>query len=614
MTSQLITDCELNYNGIAFPMYTAVMGIAGRPVYDSAGRTVTHVVWTLTVQTTLTVDSTLSDVDIGDEFVVLRAAMTRPGGRLYYRNNGFGDFEINTDNADVTWGPRPKMLSWKPAGKQYAIDVTWQVEVAIAECDNGNTGIPLGSPRPPLEYCWNVSYSVDKSGYTTKTINGHIMIAQTRRSVTDRTLADHADRLRESIEPRCPEGFQPGTRSFNLSEDKCRLDFTFSFEQMPPNIPPTGCVLVKATHNLETPNLAMARWNGTISATYEMRRGLSRRHAAIMFMDLLKSRIGEVRQKAAAPRDQPGWNGQLVAEANATNVVIPTRFSMTENIYERESASFSLSYLVTLAQASLPKAIEILGIFKRAPETPWSIWYESLRGKGQPLDPRGVAGLTFDIQDDRILDLCLNLDNGQPIGPQQPGGGAAPAPDDGLADLLNAGNLFKEINPFGGEVQPLNSWLDHRNALRVEQVDNNVEQRLLPVEQVTDSKISQQGYEEAGGGIRIGPAGAPGSVIQRRGKGMIAVILEGRAVRAAYAISPPTLNSIAGVDAIPANRDGREFFRSEIATSSIYPICVASWRLRWILPEVPNFALSVPENPMHGKVITGNGSPPFKIS
>jgi len=505
------------------------------------------------------------------------------------------------------------VLSWKSHGGPFAIEINWQCEVAIAECESGNTGIPLGSPRPPMEYCWNVGYNVDKSGYTTKSITGHIMIAQTRRSVTDRTLADHADRLRETIEPKCPSGFMPVTRSFNLSEDKCRLDFAFSFEQMAPNIPPRRVVQVNASHSLETPNLAMHVWNGTISATYELARGAPRRDAALMFLDLLKSRIGEIRQKAAVPRVTGwGWVDDLISGATADNVVIPTRFTMSEKIYERESATFSLSYMTTLNQASLPKTIEILGIFNPVPGSDWESWYESLRGKNQPFDPRGVAGLRFDPQDDRLIDLCLNLDSGQPLGPGEANQND-PGNAGGVGGVLNGPNVFREINVFGGELQPAQSWLDIRNGMRVEQVDNNVEQRLLPVAEIRDNEITQMGVNEPGGGMWLGPRDAPTSVVQRRGKGMIAVILEGRAARAGYAISPPELNAIGGVQTIPANREGREFFRSEVATSSIYPICVATWRLRWLLPAVPKVPLTTLENPLFGKVFAGSSSPPLTI-
>lgn len=615
MTTQLLTLSELSYNGIVFPTYTEVQSIAGRPVYDSAGRTVTHVVWTLNVNATFTVDSTVAENDVGETFVELRQALTKPGGRLHYRDNGFGDFEINTDVADVTWGPRPRVLSWRSPGRQFAIAVNWQVEVAIAECEQGSTGIPLGSQRPPMEYCWSLSHSVDKAGYTVKTINGHVMIAQTRKSVTDRTLSDHADRLRESIEPRCPRGFHPTTRTFNLSEDKCRLDFTFSYEEMPPNMPPAGVVTVKASHSLETPNLAMSVWNGTITATYELPKRASRREAAVHFLDLLRVRLGETRKRAAAAQAaQAQWVGDLLNAVTVFNTVIPTRFSMSENIYDRESATFSLSYMTTLPSGSLPSAIEILGIFQPIPGTDWERWYQSLREVGGPLDPRGNMGLRFNPQDDRLVDLCQNLDTGTPLGPQLPDGNSFKiGGGSDLGDILSAKNIAQHINAFGAELLPKESWLDMRNAMRVEQADNNVEQRLLPVDAMVLGKITQMGTNEPGGGIWVGPKDAPSSVIQHRGKPVIAVILEGRAARAGYAISPPSLNSIGGVEAIPANREGMEYFVSEVATSSIYPVCVASWRLRWILPAVPQVPLVVPVNPFYGSVKTGTGSPPLFI-
>ena len=604
MATQLAADVVLTYNGITFPVYTETTGISGTPVYDASGRTVIYVVYNLTVRSIISV-SGIVDADVGDEMDELRQALTKPGGELVYQNNGFGQFEINTLKADVKWGPKPKMLSWKPKGTTQSVEITWQVEVAITECEQGGTGIPLGSQRPPMEYCWKVNFAVDASGYTTKTVSGHVAIAQTRRGVTDRTLSDHADRLRESIAPPCPVRFRPTSRNFSLSDDKCRLDFSFSFEQMPPNVPPPGVIRVSATHSAETPNLAMAIWTGTISATYEVAFNVPRKETMLLFLELVQDRLDQFR-KARQVVQAGDWAGGLLAAANLRGFIIPARLSISENIYDRESATFSLSYRTTLDKGSLPRAVELLGFFRPVPNGDWNRWYQSMREQRSPLHPRGTAGLGFDASEDRLIDLCLNLDQGVPL--------AAPSefsielgPPNAPGNDLSAEDVFRKINGFGEQLQPEQSWLDIKQALRVETTDNVQEQRLLPTAPVQDVRPQQFRPEDILGGIRLGPVDAPASVIQRRGKPTVAVILEGQGIRAGYAISPPTLNSIGGVEAIPANREGQEFFVSQVATESLYPICVARWRLRWLLPEMPKVPLGPPVNPMYGEVVVGEG-------
>src|SRR5262249_17189080 len=86
---------------------TETIGIQGKPVYDSAGRVVVHVEWTLTIKETLaatpgqTIDATVE---------TLRNLLMTNGGQLVYTDKGFSSvFSINTKNIrDVIFGPKPR--------------------------------------------------------------------------------------------------------------------------------------------------------------------------------------------------------------------------------------------------------------------------------------------------------------------------------------------------------------------------------------------------------------------------------------------------------------------------------------------------------------------------
>jgi len=604
VATDLTNEVTLQYNGVQFPVYTNSR-VGCRPVYDSAERTVVAVIYTLTADAVFSADG--AGYDVGEDVLTLRQALTKPGGDLYYRDNGFGTFEVNALNADCKWGPKPRILSWEPRGLENTVKVSWQVEACLAECERGSTGIPIGKPRPPMEYCYQVSYGLDASGYQTITYSGHVVVATTRRSVSDRTITDQADRLREQITPETPPRFKVGTRNFTLSEDKTRLNFTITFEQLPPNVPPPGVVRVTASHSMSTSPIAAAQWDGTISATYEMAYHVPRNQCLEHFLALVRDRLnhtslqgGNIRRVNAQGLAAAAMN----ARANMFGVIVPTRMQITENIYEKEAASLSLSYKATLPPGEIRRAIEVLGFFRPPPGAgDWRAWSASLSGAGRPHHPRGVAGSRFDPSQDRIIDLCLQAGGGDPIPLFAKGNGVLAPPG---FEPIAANQLLAKINAFGGELRPEQAWLDFQNHVRVEVDDPVAEQPLLPTGEVGRLPPAAGQGNAAGAGFRVAYRDAPKSLIQLRGKPGIAVILTGQATRAGYSISPPEISRVGGVEAVPANRQGVEYFEQGVVGNLIYPICVARWRQRYILPEVPKLGIPVLENPMYGAVISEN--------
>ena len=112
---------------------------------------------------------------------------------------------------------------------------------------------------------------------------------QTRSGVNERGLNDSADRYLEKIYPPLLPGFRRTPGTWKLSEDKCRGDFSITDEEMPPVAPPQKIIEVSAEHSYQANDIA--RWTGTISATYDVDRGSGKAADAVAaFVGLVKDR------------------------------------------------------------------------------------------------------------------------------------------------------------------------------------------------------------------------------------------------------------------------------------------------------------------------------------
>jgi hypothetical protein len=96
------------------------------------------------------------------------------------------------------------------------------------------------------------------------------------------------------------------------------------------------------------------------------------------------------------------------------------------------------------------------------------------------------------------------------------------------------------------------------------------------------------------------PADEPPVRVQRRTKPIVYVIMTGRAARLCYPIAQPELTEIGGVTPVPANRlDRGEGFRHASKANFGKTVYVATWRLRYAIPEIPTGGLPAPPNPFH---------------
>ena len=566
----LATVGTVSYNGFTFNETTESQ-VEGRPVYDAAERTVVYVVYTFTIKATITTGP--STYDTGPTLEDIRRRLTTPGAQLTYSGKGFGGLSINVSTVkDVVWGPKPRLLRWKSVGSSAACEIEWACEVAIPECTAARYQFAL------MEVNFRLQFAIDQSGYTRRVYSGHLRIPQTRAAASARNLSDSADAYREQIVPALAPGFRRLSQDFTLDESKCRLDFSIIDEEMPPTVPPPGVVQVEANHEIQNQHNSFHQWVGTLSASYELARDVPRRQALDFFSALLRERV--------------------LQRAGAANVVIPVAFRMSEpEIYGRQGASFSFSYLLTTTLANIVGAS---GLWTPVGTSNYSLWRTSLANRA--LHPRGNAQLRFQPSEDVIVDLCA-----------------------GNVVTLSTGGLQPTLRTLGPlplsfpKPTPAQSFLHYELRTVLEPEDQVVLHTALPQQQVTLKTGSQltatlstdlsQSSGTSSGAARLQAdtdsyevsytSTGPDEIVQLCKQPTLALTLEGKALRACFLIQPPTLTTVGGLPVTPANREGNGF-RSWIIGNLGVPVVAAEWSLRYLLPGVPAGGIGVAPNPIHG--------------
>jgi hypothetical protein len=81
---------------------------------------------------------------------------------------------------------------------------------------------------------------------------------------------------------------------------------------------------------------------------------------------------------------------------------------------------------------------------------------------------------------------------------------------------------------------------------------------------------------------------------------MLAVRLQGGAVRAGYPITPPAVISVGGQDVLPYNDGCPVFTQKVIAVWGSLPIFAAAGNLRDLVADLPDSEWPVPNNPYMG--------------
>jgi len=553
---------QCSYGSFTFSPYVETTVFDAKPQRDQANRTITHTALTITLRDTITSQGSLS---LDQIMASASVQLQQDAGAFQYVNKGFGNLTVNMPGSavrDVKWGPKVLGLTFKPTGNQ-AAKLTWTIEL----------NIPMSCVSPQYQFAlmaanYSVSYTTDAHGYSTRTVKGYLEIPMTRNSPGDRTLSDDADSYFEKIFPDAPPGFKPLPRSRDLSEDKRRLDFTISYEEMPPMPWQTSVVEPKVTHSISNTPGNLSKWTGVMRGTYVMSRDVPRYVAIAKFLEFAVDRIDYTSSRPTGI--QPGE--QIF--------VVPLAFTMDEDVYGREGGTFSLTYSFTSHFSAL---LGNSAFWKQLSSADYGKWKASLANT--VFAPRGNAGLRHAPSEDAIIDPCL-----QPAVPLDDAGGVT------QLSTFTQTSLRTIPKPV-----PSSSWLGYEAELHTISKPSLMAMKqlpLVPLQQVSLrtttlqdllTRTAPSGLANISGQV---PAGVL-DVVQQRATPRNAIWLVGRAMRAGYEIPAPQIDSIGGVPVIPA---GGTFVKKMVANLTI-PVQMAYWALKFILPGNQDGALVTPPNP-----------------
>lgn len=305
----------LHYNGFTFdPATTETKSIQSRPIPTADGRTIKNIETVLAVKSHIFLPPS-GGVTIDATMEALKQKLMSQAGALYYRDKGFGDFQVNVPGGakkDANWGPIPEEFRAVPIGDAYAWEIHWSVRVTIPWCPNARFEGAIA------EWVYKVGYALDNGGYLTRTVNGHIEIPLTRATQADRLVRETADDYRDKIKPDLPRFFTSEGSHFDLSEDRKKLTFQFTHKQMTGDIPPPGvlsCSMSQSMANEEP--FGFAKWTWTLSATYEMVRGVSQTVAGAHFYQCWVAKQAEIIDKI---KERNGFDA-AVKENNGAGAV-----------------------------------------------------------------------------------------------------------------------------------------------------------------------------------------------------------------------------------------------------------------------------------------------------
>lgn len=549
----------ISYNGYSFGVETQILGFDWRPIWDEANRTIVSNVLTLSVRTKLisaagsTIDATVTDAI---------TKLTQPGRELTFETKGAGSWKFGrADRRDLSWGPKPTVLSLRRIAGDRAWELDWKIEAQTYTCSSGQDQFRV------MAWNYQVDYEIDRDRMTRRVVTGYIQIPQSRLD-GDRKLAETADDYYLDFIPTVPLKFRRENERRTISKDKCRCDYSYVDQEIKHPLP-IGCIDAQIDHYVTntSPN-TLFQWQGVLSARYEMAAHAEMGEAVNHFMLLIQDRIH------TAARNEVRRRGG--------SVCLVRTLTVREDVYDRR-VSCSAVYWATVGLPTLLTA----GMFRPIPGTNYLLWSVSMQFANRP---RGYAGLRQSPGDDIIIDVCGDGAVGRGVGPT-------------LVEQANAWDreLIKVPCP-----PPEKSWLLYKVKVTIERDDQTVEHKPLPQKHFSLSELFGKAMTPNGPIVPpgFGPKSGPGlpqtyneaPLIQRRASPSIYVVLTGTAERACYPIPEPFVLTYNGRGVVSANRQDQEFFTHETAGNAGVPIYKATWRRRFLVPGIVEEELKKPQD------------------
>lgn len=445
---------QVTYNGFLFPP-ALNSSVQCTPVYDDTDRSLMYMMYRIRVEFIIDLDHVgklgeaagenvakdtgASKGSIDNQIAHLRRQLCQVGRKLHIANIGLGpDLYINDPAInsvwDVTWGPKPRVISWKPLGMNRACSVVWECEVGLVECENPSASIkeryqgevdkpykkPLYFGQLPwniLQLYYNQSWDISETGGSTKTYEAALETRGQINPADIRSVMDCADNYRVFFEPPLQAGFKR-VRSYRLDNKKTRLDITITDQEFESDWPlPPGIVDIDTSYSISSSLLgktpfgntaAFNTWQASISGSFTLAKGFHpywrRVYPYYLILLLIRSRYSpEVPYSSGG-----GPAGKTILTVTPSMDVkgaipefaIPLDFSITEDIFSR-TFSFSFSFLkwsppeeaaARLAFGNPPNQYVEVSTNERTQfatmlanagdNWDWNVWMESVYGTG----------------------------------------------------------------------------------------------------------------------------------------------------------------------------------------------------------------------------------------
>lgn len=451
---------SITYNGFEFKGPRFSWSAAMRPEWSKDGRTTLGSVTTLTVRYMLSDGYNIDDLYHSNNVDVtanhntnilngrrsiqwLRTMLLKSGCRLTIEGMGF-DIDLNPGQGsasvtgsfdqliDIRWGPKPINCEITPIGDGIFWQIDWVVEYCLPECTatsgNGHTGytaqdggvssyvgypylinmaVPFDANYAFESVVYNVGWTIDRAGLTTRVIEGELSVITHRKSAATLNGARNeipwtADEAREIIAPVVPDEFQRIDQNWELSEDKRSLSFRIIDQELASeNAMPPGVVDMQLSHSVSTQGLGLPG-NTSIICSFngyvEIVKGFSKGFVFDRCLLIIQQRIDQAKI---------AYN-EVDAAGNVTKNVYLTSISVTEEMYGTRRISFTVGYMIMQPNASIKfqNLISNTALFEEVDldSVTYPQWQKSL--KNSAWHQRGMSRMEFQANEDKIVGPC----------------------------------------------------------------------------------------------------------------------------------------------------------------------------------------------------------------
>ncbi len=490
----------ITYNGYTFTGLRDVK-LSGTPVYDSSARVVVSTRWRLLIHFFPV------DASEGAHSLAMKDARYRlqeAGQGLLVTGMGFSDIAVNVpaqafNRNDVAFGPKPGELVINQIG-MIGAECYWDCTFEVKE--------GLGTQGNLAAFNYSVDYSIDEAGLTTRTLAGYLQITLAR-TPGQITVASSADAYRTQIVVDPPTGFRRGERRFLLSQDKARLDFSFTDRQLEAEAPPANCLFCDLDYEIASQPPGFARFTASLSGSITVPSGVPPIRAAEGFMQVFTDK-----------------QSKLAASVTGHGTAIPTQIRFSRPTGSRTS-SFSANWLVT---GCLNDLLANGGIWEPVAGVNWSAWAESMKNSGA-WGNRGTAGLAYNVANDALIDLNVV----GPIVPYQ-----ETATD---AAVFTSGTSVFSWASIPAEA----SFLFYENRLAPVRDHNSATHRLA--ESYGPGELSAHDPRTTTGVNMAQPVstGTSSTTTQYRGRPKDYILMTGKCMRIQHVPAVPSLTAVAGL-------------------------------------------------------------------